>query len=143
MKAASVLPEPVGAEISVVSPARMCGQPCSCGSVGWPKRARNHSRTIGCAQSILDVATGFECAMLIEKPNAQSDRDVNRSKCRDQREDIRITPNVFRNHALAKVGGALIWARIYLTSQIHGARLSSYASAPYPRTNKGLLPTRC
>ena len=30
--AASVLPEPVGAEISVVRPARISGQPCSCGS---------------------------------------------------------------------------------------------------------------
>src|SRR5260221_305284 len=33
-KAASVLPDPVGAEISVVWPARMWGQPCSCGSIG-------------------------------------------------------------------------------------------------------------
>ena len=31
--------------------ARMCGQPSSCGSVGDEKRWRNHSRTIGCAQS--------------------------------------------------------------------------------------------
>src|SRR5689334_24935109 len=48
--AVSVLPEPVGAEISVVWPARMCGQPCSWGSVGVPKRATNHSWTSGCAQ---------------------------------------------------------------------------------------------
>ena len=36
--AARVLPDPVGAEINVVRPARMCGQPCSWGSVGVPKR---------------------------------------------------------------------------------------------------------
>src|SRR5215813_4433364 len=48
-KAASVLPEPVGAEINVVRPARMCGQPCSCGSVGVPNLEANHSATSGCA----------------------------------------------------------------------------------------------
>src|SRR6185437_1808663 len=47
--AASVLPEPVGAQISVSVSARMCGQPCSCGSVGVPNFAANHSRTSGCA----------------------------------------------------------------------------------------------
>ncbi len=46
-KAANVLPEPVGAEITVVRRARMCGQPSSCGSVGEAKRSRNHSRTMG------------------------------------------------------------------------------------------------
>jgi hypothetical protein len=50
-KAARVLPEPVGAEMMVLCRARMCGQPCSCGSVGVPKRCRNHSRTMGWAQS--------------------------------------------------------------------------------------------
>jgi len=50
-KAARVLPEPVGAEISVLSPARMCGQPSRCGSVGEPKRLRNQSRTSGWAHS--------------------------------------------------------------------------------------------
>ncbi len=49
--AASVLPEPVGAEISVDLPARMGGQPCSCGSVGEPNLAANHSSTSGCAQA--------------------------------------------------------------------------------------------
>src|SRR6202041_1383403 len=49
--AASVLPDPVGAEIKVVRPARMCGQPCSCGSVGVPKRCTNHSATRGWAQA--------------------------------------------------------------------------------------------
>src|SRR5580704_11371539 len=50
-KAAKVLPEPVGAEISVVRPARMCGHPCSWGSVGVPNRWTNQSRTRGCAQA--------------------------------------------------------------------------------------------
>src|SRR5216683_2886608 len=49
--AANVLPEPVGAEIKVVRPARMCGQPNSCGSVGVPNLLVNHSATSGCAQA--------------------------------------------------------------------------------------------
>src|SRR5579863_2649500 len=49
--AAKVFPEPVGAEIRVVCPARMCGHPCSCGSVGVPNRCTNQSRTSGCAQA--------------------------------------------------------------------------------------------
>src|SRR5664279_5548405 len=52
--AASVLPEPVGAEIRVVRPARICGQPCSCGSVGVPKGPTNHSATSGCAHARAD-----------------------------------------------------------------------------------------
>src|ERR1700751_518116 len=48
--AASVLPEPVGAEIKVVRPDRMCGQPCSCGSVGVANLWTNQSCTSGCAQ---------------------------------------------------------------------------------------------
>src|SRR5882762_7718335 len=55
-KAASVLPEPVGAEISVVLPARMYGQPSCCGSVGVPKRLTNQSRTTGCAHSRPEVS---------------------------------------------------------------------------------------
>src|SRR5271154_7600878 len=49
--AASVFPEPVGAQISVVLSPRICGQPCSCGSVGVPNLETNHSRTRGCAHS--------------------------------------------------------------------------------------------
>src|SRR5882762_9642378 len=49
--AASVFPEPVGAEISVVCRARIDGQPSCCGSVGVPKRLTNQSRTSGCAHS--------------------------------------------------------------------------------------------
>ena len=36
MKAASVFPDPVGAAITTSSPARMAGQPRTCGSVGTP-----------------------------------------------------------------------------------------------------------
>ena len=49
--AASVFPDPVGAEITVERRARICGQPRTCGSVADSNRSRNHSRTIGCAQS--------------------------------------------------------------------------------------------
>src|SRR5579884_781165 len=49
--AARVLPDTVGAEISVVLPDRISGQPGSRGSVGDPNRLTNHSRTSGCAQS--------------------------------------------------------------------------------------------
>src|ERR1700743_958989 len=56
--AANVLPEPVGAEMSVGLPARIGGQPCSCGSVGVSKRRTNHSWTTGCAQARLsEIAT--------------------------------------------------------------------------------------
>ena len=45
---ASVLPEPVGAAISVSVPAAMCGQPSRWGAVGPSgKRRRNHSATAG------------------------------------------------------------------------------------------------
>src|SRR5258708_30045298 len=53
--AAKVFPDPVGAEINVVSQARMCGQPCSCGSVGVPNFAVNHSATSGWAQESGDI----------------------------------------------------------------------------------------
>src|ERR1700681_3711934 len=49
--AARVLPEPVGAEMRVVLPARMAGQPCSWGSVGEPNLLRNHSAVTGWAQA--------------------------------------------------------------------------------------------
>ena len=39
--AASVLPEPVGAAISVLRPAAISGQPRRCGSVGSPNRSTN------------------------------------------------------------------------------------------------------
>jgi len=48
---ASVFPEPVGAEISMVYLARIDSQPSCCGSVGVPKRLTNQSRTSGCAHS--------------------------------------------------------------------------------------------
>jgi hypothetical protein len=45
--AASVFPVPVGAEISVWLPPRMCGQPSRCGSVGSPKRSENQRWIVG------------------------------------------------------------------------------------------------
>src|ERR1700712_4274722 len=50
-KAVRVLPEPVGAEMSVGSPRRMLGQPSICGSVGVPNFAVNHSCTKGWAHA--------------------------------------------------------------------------------------------
>src|SRR5690242_1499389 len=46
-KAARVLPEPVGARMSVWSPAAMAGQPLAWASVGAPNVVSNHSRTAG------------------------------------------------------------------------------------------------
>src|SRR5439155_3411264 len=45
--AASVLPEPVGADISTSRPDRISGHPSSCGSVVRPKRVVNHSEVRG------------------------------------------------------------------------------------------------
>jgi hypothetical protein len=45
--AVSVLPDPVGAQISVCSPATMCGHPSICGGVGDGNDDANHSRTAG------------------------------------------------------------------------------------------------
>ena len=47
-KPASVLPDPVGAAISVSEPAAMWGHPSAWGGVGPSgKRRRNHSATAG------------------------------------------------------------------------------------------------
>src|SRR5215216_1532401 len=46
--AASVLPDPVGAEIRTFSPEWIAGQARDCGSVAEPKCSANQSRTIGC-----------------------------------------------------------------------------------------------
>ena len=45
--AASVLPLPVGAQISVCSPLVMCGHPSAWAFVGSGKDAPNHARTAG------------------------------------------------------------------------------------------------
>ena len=45
--AASVLPDPVGAEIRTLRPVRISRQPAICGSVGFPNRLVNHSDTNG------------------------------------------------------------------------------------------------
>ena len=46
-KAARVLPEPVGAEMSVSRPVEISRHAFTCGSVGWPNLAVNQSRTRG------------------------------------------------------------------------------------------------
>ena len=46
-KAASVLPEPVGAAISVSRPEAISGQPSACASVGASNRRWNQARTAG------------------------------------------------------------------------------------------------
>src|SRR5271157_4041598 len=45
--AASVLPDPVGATISVFRPAAMAGQPSRCAGVGSPSASRNQAATGG------------------------------------------------------------------------------------------------
>ena len=45
--AASVLPDPVGAEISMCSPEAIAGQACSCAAVGRSNAPANHSRVRG------------------------------------------------------------------------------------------------
>src|SRR5262249_39791133 len=46
-KAASVLPEPVGAAISTCRPAWKAGQACACAAVGAAKLRSNHAATAG------------------------------------------------------------------------------------------------
>ena len=61
-KAASVLPEPVGAAISVSSPAAIEGQPRACGSVGPSgKRRSNHVRIAGWKSASPSI--GIECTL--------------------------------------------------------------------------------
>ena len=50
-KAASVLPEPVGAAISTSRPALMAGQASACAGVGAAKLWSNHARTAGWKKS--------------------------------------------------------------------------------------------
>src|SRR6185437_1557048 len=50
-KAARVLPDPVGAQIKTDLSSRMCGQPCSWGSVAEPNFDKNQVFTRGCAHS--------------------------------------------------------------------------------------------
>ena len=45
--AASVLPVPVGARISVCAPDAIAGHPSRCGALGSPTRSRNQARTSG------------------------------------------------------------------------------------------------
>src|SRR5260370_34197936 len=55
--AASVLPDPVGAMRSVLSPFLMTGQACACAGVGAGNDVRNHSRTAGWKASSASLPT--------------------------------------------------------------------------------------
>src|SRR5262245_21545897 len=56
-KAASVLPVPVGAAISVSRPCAIAGQPCAWASVGPPgKRRSNQARTAGWKEASASMA---------------------------------------------------------------------------------------
>ena len=57
--AASVLPEPVGAQISVLAPAAIFGQPCAWAGVGAANEASNQRRTGSENGSRGDSAVGF------------------------------------------------------------------------------------
>ena len=57
--AARVLPEPVGAAISVWRPSAMAGQPCAWASVGVPNRRSNQVRTMGW-KWLVDTLEGYQ-----------------------------------------------------------------------------------
>src|SRR5215469_9712747 len=61
--AASVLPEPVGAQMSTSRPDWMRGQPAICGAVGPAKRLANHSSMSGSNE----VCTPVLCSRIIER----------------------------------------------------------------------------
>lgn len=104
--AASVLPDPVGAEMRVVWPARMCGHPCSCGSVGVPNRWTNQSLTRGWAHArgeagkdIWDILTGLpgfrkSFALALSARGGRHNRSLAAPACRDWR----VSPAVARRH---------------------------------------------
>ena len=57
--AASVFPDPVGADISVCRPRAMAGHPCSCAAVGAAYRPSNHRRTIGWNPAVAPMTSPF------------------------------------------------------------------------------------
>ena len=57
--AVSVLPEPVGARISVWSPDAMAGHPCSCASVGAGNEDENQVRTGSENRSSAAMGSGY------------------------------------------------------------------------------------
>ena len=80
-KAASVLPLPVGARISVDSPRAMAGQPSCCGRVGAGNAPANHSRTAGWKSS-RDDATSRSYVNGICQPEAGARRAPGIVHCR-------------------------------------------------------------
>src|SRR5690242_19486733 len=87
-KAAKVFPEPVGALISVSCPARMCGQPAICGSVGVPNLDVNHSWTSGCAHS-RPAVKGTDAVVVLMKATEVSNQKscalLSRKLCRESK----------------------------------------------------------
>ena len=63
--AASVLPEPVGARISVCSPAAMAGQPCAWAAVGAGNEVANHARTGSEKRSSAAMAAAYGGALTV------------------------------------------------------------------------------
>src|SRR5213594_4009412 len=78
-KAASVLPDPVGAAISTSVPDAMAGQLLACTSVGELKRPRNHSAMIGwnCERGMRDV---FYHALLYRARARLNHQDTNQGR---------------------------------------------------------------
>src|SRR5690348_6907834 len=81
-KAASVLPDPVGAATSVWRPARIAGQASSWAAVGLGNAEENHAATAGwkssCTPRILRARRG---------PGAPPQRRPHRPEQNDERED--------------------------------------------------------
>ena len=67
-----VLPDPVGAAISVWRRALMAGQPWRCGSVGAPKRVRNHCATAG--WNVASASGAGPCADSMAVPGSKGAR---------------------------------------------------------------------
>lgn len=73
-KAASVFPDPVGAQISVLSPRAMAGHPDTWAGVGWPKVVVNHAvvaevnPTGGIVVSAVAMTTWFHTPGTLKRP---------------------------------------------------------------------------
>ena len=83
--AASVLPEPVGAAMSVCRPSRIGGQPSRCGGVGSPSRSLNQVWTAGWKGARSDIETGSYprvAAILFPGPEKPSGSGQRRGKRR-------------------------------------------------------------
>jgi len=107
MNAASVLPDPVGAAMSVLRPEAISGQPSRCGSVGRPKRSANQWATTGWNSSsgvrnkVLPFMTIHNVAGISEPPLVMAGFNGTNfsypaSFYRSQESDLRTISNVER-----------------------------------------------